>query len=112
MRKNFGGKIVLICRENYLPYDRVKVSKAMDSNIESIMLRNEEFYDENDIEVMLGTSATSLSLETKEIALSNGEKLKYDKVYIATGLSPTKCKFFSAVQIVNNKLTNLFLYNF
>ncbi|XP_070492799.1 apoptosis-inducing factor 3-like isoform X2 [Chironomus tepperi] len=88
LRQNFGGKIVLICRENYLPYDRVKVSKSMDSDIKSILLRNEEFYDEHDIEVMLGISATSLSLGSKEVSLSNGEKLKYDKVYIATGSSP------------------------
>ena len=84
----------MICRENYLPYDRVKVSKAMDNNIESILLRNEEFYDENDIEVMLGVSATSLSLESKEVSLSNEEKLKYDKVYIATGSSPATRKIF------------------
>jgi len=94
LRKNFGGKIVIICRENYLPYDRVKVSKAMDNSIESILLRNEEFYDENDIEVMLGVSATSLSVESKEVSLSNGENLKYDKVYIATGSSSATRKIF------------------
>ena len=66
----------------------------MDNTIDSILLRNEEFYDDNDIEVMLGISATSLSLESKEITLSNGEILKYDKTYIATGLSPAKCKIF------------------
>ena len=94
LRRNFGGKIVLICKENYLPYDRVKVSKAMDGDIESILLRREEFYDENDIEVMLGVSATSLNVENKEVSLSNGEKLKYDKVYIASGSSPAKCNIY------------------
>ncbi|KAG5684435.1 hypothetical protein PVAND_013669 [Polypedilum vanderplanki] len=91
LRSNgFGGRIVFVCKENYLPYDRVKVSKAMDAEIDSILLRPQSFYDNYDIEVILGVAATGLNSETREISLSNGEKLKYDKVYIATGSSPSK----------------------
>lgn len=82
----------MVCKEDCLPYDRVKVSKSMDSEPDTITLRDEEFYDENDIEVLLKVSAISFSCHTKEIVLSNGEKLKYDKVFIATGASATLCE--------------------
>lgn len=84
----------MLCKEEYLPYDRVKVSKAMDSHVDSILLRNQEFYDNNDIEVLLGVSATALNVERKEMSLSNGDKLKYDKVYIATGSSAMPRGYF------------------
>jgi len=84
-QEGFTGRIVMICRENYLPYDRVKVSKAMSLGIERIQLRTQMFYDDNGIETFLGVEATALDTSAKEISLSTGGKLKYDKAYIATG---------------------------
>lgn len=45
----FGGRIIFVCKEKVLPYDRVKVSKAMDADIDSILLRAEKFYDDYDV---------------------------------------------------------------
>lgn len=56
-QEGFSGRIIIICRENVLPYDRVKVSKSLSLDVNSILLRPQMFYDENDIEVMLGVSA-------------------------------------------------------
>jgi NADPH-dependent 2,4-dienoyl-CoA reductase/sulfur reductase-like enzyme len=93
LRQNgFSGRIVLVCRENVLPYDRVKVSKSMDAEIEKIILRNQKFYEDNHIEVMLGNEAIALNTDLEELTLKNGSTLKYDKIYIATGASPLNCK--------------------
>lgn len=85
LRQNFAGRIVIVCKENTLPYDRIKVSKALDFDLKKAQLRTEAFYKDNHIETMLNVEATSLSTNTKEVTLSNGYKIKYDKIYIATG---------------------------
>lgn len=75
----------MVCKESYLPYDRVKVSKAMDVKIDAMLLRSPDFYSENDIETMVGVEALKLDTKECQVSLSNGFTIKYDKVYIATG---------------------------
>lgn len=89
-QEGFTGRIVMINKEPCLPYDRVKVSKTMDLNLEKVLLRTQQFYDENDIEVMLGTAVTKLDGATHELTLDNGYKIRYDKAYIATGSKPRR----------------------
>lgn len=89
-QEGFTGRIVLVCKEPYLPYDRIKLSKAMSVEVNTIQLRKAEFYDENDIETMLDVEATNIDCAKKSISLSNGYEIMYDKVYIATGSSPRK----------------------
>jgi NAD(P)H-nitrite reductase large subunit len=90
LRKGFTGRIVMIANEPTLPYDRPKVSKMLDAQAEKLLLRSQKFYDDNQIEVMTGVAAVSLSSQDKEIALNNGYKIKYEKVYVATGSSAKK----------------------
>lgn len=89
-QQGFTGRIVVVCKENCLPYDRVKLSKAMDAGIGKIEYRTRGFYEEYGIEVMAGVEATRLDAEQKTVALSNGYVIKYDKVYIATGSKARK----------------------
>ncbi|XP_023166938.1 apoptosis-inducing factor 3-like isoform X3 [Drosophila hydei] len=89
-QEGFTGRLILICRENYLPYDRVKVSKSMNLDIERLQFRDEKFYKDHNIEVWLGVSAEKLVTAQKELHCSNGYVVKYDKIYIATGCSAFK----------------------
>lgn len=89
-QEGFNGRIVMICRENVLPYDRVKVSKTIDFDVQKALLRSQKFYDDNNIETKLGVSATKLDTEKKIVYLSNGEQLFYNYLYIATGCCPKK----------------------
>lgn len=89
-QEGFEGRIVMICREAFVPYDRVKVSKTMDLDVQKILLRSQSFYDDNNIETKLGTQATALNTETQMITLDNGEELHYDYLFIATGSKPRK----------------------
>lgn len=43
-QEGFTGRIVMVCKEPYNPYDRIKVSKVLDSTPEKIQLRSNEFY--------------------------------------------------------------------
>lgn len=88
--EGFTGRIVMINKEPTLPYDRILVSKALDFELDKKLLRDEKFYADNDIETITGTEVTSLDSTNRQLSLSNGYKIKYDKVYIATGAKPRK----------------------
>ncbi|XP_055636443.1 apoptosis-inducing factor 3-like isoform X2 [Toxorhynchites rutilus septentrionalis] len=89
-QEGFTGRVVMINKEPCLPYDRVLVSKVMDFELDKKLLRNHQFYADNDVETITGTEVTSLDSQNQEISLSNGYKIKYDKVYIATGSKARK----------------------
>lgn len=84
-QEGFTGKIVMVCKENAVPYDRVKVSKVMDFDIEKTALRPQSFYTDNAIETKLGVHATGLNTSDKIVELSNNEKLGYNYLFICTG---------------------------
>ena len=84
-QKGFSGKIILITAEPYPPYDRIKLSKALDIDVSKITLRPAEFYKEKGIDIMLSTEVTSIDPNSKSVKLSNNEELKYDKIFLATG---------------------------
>jgi hypothetical protein len=56
-QEGFTGRIILVCREKILPYDRIKVSKNFAFNIDNALLRTSAFYEEHNIEVKLGVKA-------------------------------------------------------
>ncbi|GLV38280.1 uncharacterized protein CBL_12929 [Carabus blaptoides fortunei] len=89
-QEGFSGRITLINKENALPYDRVKVSKALDVEIDKIQLRSDEFYANNGIEVLKNTEATRVDTSAKEVTLNTGATLPYDCLYIATGSKASK----------------------
>ncbi|GES79469.1 AIF-like mitochondrial oxidoreductase [Rhizophagus clarus] len=89
LRENgYGGKIILVSRESYLPIDRPKLSKSFGFSIDKITLRKKEFYDDLFITLKLGTSVTEVDPTSKTVTLDNGEKLKYASLIIATGAHP------------------------
>ncbi|XP_059475365.1 apoptosis-inducing factor 3 isoform X2 [Neocloeon triangulifer] len=86
LRQNgFTGRIMLLCAENFLPYDRPKLSKALDADPAKIALRDAEFYQKNGIEVHLGAEVNSIDPGRKLVSLEQGEELSYDGIVIATG---------------------------
>lgn len=89
-QEGFTGKITMICKENCLPYDRVKVSKTMDFEISKAEFRTEDFYKQHGIDVLRGVEATGVDTEKRSVSLSNGRTVDYDRLYIATGLRANK----------------------
>jgi len=94
LRQNglFSGRLVFITKENELPYDRPKLSKALGATAADIRLRDSSFYSDGDIEVMTGTEVVGLNAEQRELQLAGGSTLPYDKVILATGTSPRDMK--------------------
>ena len=56
---HFLGRIVMVTSEPSLPYDRIKLSKALGSSADELALRPKKFFKDYDIEVMTSTEAVS-----------------------------------------------------
>jgi NADPH-dependent 2,4-dienoyl-CoA reductase/sulfur reductase-like enzyme/nitrite reductase/ring-hydroxylating ferredoxin subunit len=92
-REGFGGQVTMISADNDPPYDRPNLSKdylAGTAPEEWIPLRPPEFYAENAIELRLGSAATALDAARRQIMLSNGEAIRFDKLLLATGAEPIR----------------------
>ena len=87
----FEGRILMITRENRLPYDRPNLSKDYlqgHAEPEWMPLRPQEFFDEHGIEVMFGREATRVDAASKTITFSDGVEQRYDALLVATGGVP------------------------
>lgn len=84
----FTGHVVLVGEEPYLPYQRPPLSKkflAGELDMERLFLRHEHFYPEHGVELRLGTRAERIDRQRREVHLSSGAKIGYDRLLIAIG---------------------------
>jgi len=91
--EGFDGRVVLIGAEDERPYERPPLSKDYlrgEVDRETVYVHPEEFYAEHDIELRLGRSAVSLNAAGSELTLDNGERLRYDRLLLATGAEPRR----------------------
>ena len=90
-RAGFDGELVLVGDETHLPYDRPPLSKeVLRGDRDDTTLRPREFFDENRIELRLGTAARSVDTATRTLTLADGSELGYDELVVATGLRPRR----------------------
>ncbi|MBC2850399.1 NAD(P)/FAD-dependent oxidoreductase [Cetobacterium sp. 8H] len=83
------SEIVLISEDDKV-YSRCILHHYISSkrNVEELNFVDPDFFEKNKINWIKGKKVVSLSDEKKEITLSNGEIVKFDKVLIASGSSP------------------------
>ena len=84
----FEGEIILIGDEPHLPYERPPLSKEVlqsKSDYEFPFIRPREYYDEQNIKLMLGVAANAINPAAKTVSLAAGETVSYDKLLLTTG---------------------------
>ncbi|XP_060806546.1 apoptosis-inducing factor 3 isoform X2 [Amyelois transitella] len=87
--EGFNGRITVVAKEPYLPYDRIKVSKiGVVTDIKTLQARTDEYYDNANIEIIKGVEATKVDPENRFVYLNDSTKLKYSALYLATGCKP------------------------
>jgi 3-phenylpropionate/trans-cinnamate dioxygenase ferredoxin reductase subunit len=82
------GDVVLIGREPDPPYNRPDCSKGYlrgEETREEPLFRPNEWWTEQDIEVLTRTSVTALDLDARSATLSSKAEIEFDKALIATG---------------------------
>uniref|UniRef100_A0A671M2U3 Apoptosis-inducing factor 3-like n=1 Tax=Sinocyclocheilus anshuiensis TaxID=1608454 RepID=A0A671M2U3_9TELE len=114
LRQNdYGGRIIMVTKDEQLPLDKTKLSKAMNIEIEKVLLRQNDFLQQHGIEVWTKKEVLiSLLLKmleeknvtfytsngvaeirgkngkVKEVVLKNGEVLPADIVIVGIGVIP------------------------
>jgi 3-phenylpropionate/trans-cinnamate dioxygenase ferredoxin reductase component len=88
LRKNgFSGAIVLIGNEGHIPYQKPPLSKKYLVGIhpvESLYIRPAEFWQKNDVRVLVDGHVDSLDLGQKSLRIG-GEQVSWGKLILATG---------------------------
>ncbi|MFD6858874.1 NAD(P)/FAD-dependent oxidoreductase [Rhodococcus sp. NPDC060090] len=90
-RAGFEGELVLVGDEEHLPYDRPPLSKdVLRGDRDDTTLRPQEFFEEQKIDLRLGSPAASVDTAAQTLTFADGTELSYDELVIATGLRPRR----------------------
>jgi 3-phenylpropionate/trans-cinnamate dioxygenase ferredoxin reductase subunit len=91
--EGFEGRVVLIGEETERPYERPLLSKDYlrgDKPAAKLYVHDEDFYADNDIELMTGTRVESLDPGAHVVILAGGRRMGYSRLLLATGAAPRR----------------------
>jgi 3-phenylpropionate/trans-cinnamate dioxygenase ferredoxin reductase component len=90
-RRGYEGRVRMVCAEPIRPYDRPPLSKELlAGDDQSLTFRDEDWYRDNEVELLLGTRAERLQPAERTVVAGTGERILYDKLLVATGSSPRR----------------------
>jgi len=89
-KKDKESKIVVISDEDYPSYCRCLISYYLSGEVkeDKILYRPEEFYKENNIELLLNKEAVRVDTAKSRVICADKSQINYDALLIATGASP------------------------
>lgn len=91
--QGFEGQVVLLAAEERLPYERPPLSKAYlqtGEGLDEATVHTKDWYDEQSIDLRLGTRATVVDRGAHVVQTDHGERIEYDRLLLATGSSPRR----------------------
>lgn len=91
--EGYSGRVVLIGEEGERPYERPPLSKGLllgSAERESVYVHDAQWYSANAVELLLGTRLTEFDPRAKQVTLSDGQRIGYDKLLLTTGSSPRR----------------------
>jgi len=92
-REGFAGSIAMLSNDTVAPVDRPNLSKdylAGSAPEDWVPLRSESFYAENAINLRLATAVVGVDPGSREVELSDGNRIPYDRLLLATGAEPVR----------------------
>lgn len=99
-RLGHTGPVTMVGAETLAAYDRPPLSKACLASPEAPAppyLRAPEAYADLDVDLRLGTTATSLDPGRREVGLADGSTVAYDELVLATGAAARQVPAWSGV---------------
>jgi NADPH-dependent 2,4-dienoyl-CoA reductase/sulfur reductase-like enzyme len=103
-RRGYEGPVRILCAESEAPYDRPPLSKAVlagTADEASVAFRPADWYEENAVELILGTRAEGLEPGARLVVLAGGEPIPYGKLLIASGGAPRRLPFLEGFENVH-----------
>lgn len=91
--EGYSSEIILVGEESDPPYERPPLSKGFllgQQELQEAFVHPPDWYREQSIDLRLGCAVTGLELDDRSVRLSSGERLRYDKVLLATGARPRR----------------------
>jgi 3-phenylpropionate/trans-cinnamate dioxygenase ferredoxin reductase subunit len=91
--RGFDGDIALIGAEHDRPYERPPLSKNYlrgEVERQKVFVHDEDFYEQQQIQLMTGRTATKLDVDASQVLLDDGRKVGYDKLLLTTGAEPRR----------------------
>ncbi|KAM7399432.1 hypothetical protein PAMP_018705 [Pampus punctatissimus] len=86
LRQNcYQGRIIIVTKDTLPPFDKPKLSKAMNVDSSSILLRSSDFLQQYGIEVWTQKEVVSVNPPKKTVKMSDGTLQHYDQLLISTG---------------------------
>ncbi|MGW4964967.1 NAD(P)/FAD-dependent oxidoreductase [Nonomuraea sp. NPDC004186] len=91
--EGFDGAIVVVGREPHLPYERPPLSKTYlqdGGERQKIFVHDAAWYRDHAVDLRTGVTVTEIDRAAHQVTLSDGERLRYDKLLLATGARPRR----------------------
>jgi 3-phenylpropionate/trans-cinnamate dioxygenase ferredoxin reductase component len=92
--QGMDGRITIVGDETHPPYDRPPLSKQVLAGSweagQAALAPVLGSIDDLDLDWRLGTTATGLDLDAREVCLGGGDRVPFDGLVIATGASPRR----------------------
>jgi NADPH-dependent 2,4-dienoyl-CoA reductase/sulfur reductase-like enzyme len=88
-----SGSILLVGREEELPYDRPPLSKSLwlgKKRVDEIHLHDRGFYDSTGVDLELGVEVAALDAKARTVTTTGGASCRYGKLLLATGGHPRR----------------------
>ena len=91
--EGFDGQIVLFGQESERPYERPPLSKDYlrgESEREKTYVHPAGFYEQHGIELRTDTRVERVDTKERVVGLVDGQRVRYDKLLLATGAEPRR----------------------
>ncbi len=84
------GSVTLVTRDARLPYSPTVLPYVVSGQSipEKVQLRDEAYFDENDVTFIRGKALAKITPERNSVTLEDGGELAYEKLLLATGAYP------------------------
>lgn len=92
-RQEFRGSIVILSNDAAPPVDRPNLSKdylAGSAPEDWLPLRPDSFYAEASIDLWLNSNVTSIDAKARDVTVSGGDTISYDRLLLAPGAEPVR----------------------
>src|SRR5262245_37885003 len=92
-REGFAGSVTLLSSDESAPYDRPNCSKdylAGNAPEDWMPLKPPEFYAQHAITLELGAEVAAIDPKARQVTLSAGRNIAFDKLLLATGAEPVR----------------------
>lgn len=87
-KRNNECELIIISKEDVKGYYRPQLSKMLSNDsvtIESMTIRDDEWFEENNVKLLLDKVVDRIDTNNKKVVFDDGEEISYTKLIIASG---------------------------